>query len=148
LDEPTTGFDPSARRGAWGVVDDLRSTGKTILLTTHYMDEAQHLADRVAVMSKGRLVALGPPDQLGGRDTGRAHIRFVVPDGVSPDQLPVPVERDGEGVVIHTEVPTEVLHRLSSWAVERRLELPSLTVSRPTLEDVYLELTDQGEGHL
>ena len=148
LDEPTTGFDPSARRGAWGVVAGLRSIGKTVLLTTHYMDEAQHLADRVAVMSKGRLVALGPPDQLAGRDRGRALIRFVVPEGVVVGELPVPVEPDGDGVVIHTDAPTEVLHRLSSWAVERRIELPALTVSRPSLEDVYLELTDQGEGHL
>jgi ABC-2 type transport system ATP-binding protein len=148
LDEPTTGFDPSARRGAWEVVSGLRSMGKTVLLTTHYMDEAQHLADRVAVMSKGTLVALGPPDQLAGRDRGRAHIRFVVPDGMTAADLPVEVQPDGDGVVVHTETPTEVLHRLSSWAVERRIELPALTVSRPSLEDVYLELTDQGEGHL
>jgi ABC-2 type transport system ATP-binding protein len=148
LDEPTTGFDPSARRGAWEVVSGLRSMGKTVLLTTHYMDEAQHLADRVAVMSMGSLVALGPPDQLAGRDRGRAHIRFVVPDGTTVADLPVEVQPDGDGVVIHTETPTEVLHRLSAWAVAKGIELPGLTVSRPSLEDVYLELTDQGEGHL
>ena len=95
LDEPTTGFDPSARRGAWEVVASLRGKGKTVLLTTHYMDEAQHLADRVAVMSGGSLVALGPPDQLGGRDTGVATIRFLLPDGVTPDDLPVPVRTRG-----------------------------------------------------
>ena len=132
LDEPTTGFDPSARRGAWEVVSGLRATGKTVLLTTHYMDEAQHLADRVAVMTNGALVALGPPDQLGGRDRGaRAHpVRRVPKDGSASD-LPVPVKPDGDGVVVHTETPTEVLHRLSAWAVEHQLELPGLTVSRP-----------------
>jgi ABC-2 type transport system ATP-binding protein len=148
LDEPTTGFDPSARRGAWEVVSGLRTTGKTVLLTTHYMDEAQHLADRVAVMTNGALVALGPPDQLGGRDRGKAHIRFVIPEGWTAADLPVAVKPDGDGVIIHTETPTEVLHCLSAWAVEHHIELPALTVSRPSLEDVYLELTDQGEGHL
>ncbi len=147
LDEPTTGFDPNARRGAWGVVASLRGKGKTVLLTTHYMDEAQHLADRVAVMSGGSLVALGPPAQIGGRDTGIATVRFVLPAGVALADLPVAARPDGDGVVIETDQPTPVLHRLTAWAVERGLELPALTVSRPSLEDVYLELTagDQGE---
>jgi ABC-2 type transport system ATP-binding protein len=102
----------------------------------------------VAVMAHGSLVALGPPDQLGGRDRGKAHIRFVVPDGYQAADLPVAVAIDGDGVVVHTETPTEVLHVLSGWAVDHGIELPGLTVSRPSLEDVYLELTDQGEGHL
>ena len=145
LDEPTTGFDPGARRGAWEVVSGLRQLGKTILLTTHYMDEAQHLADRVAVMAKGELVALGPPDQLGGRDTGRARIRFMVPDGLSATDLPVPTAPDGEGVVIDTDTPVPILHQLSGWALDRNLDLSGLTVSRPSLEDVYLELTASDE---
>ena len=145
LDEPTTGFDPNARRGAWEVVSSLRGKGKTVLLTTHYMDEAQHLADRVAVMSGGSLVALGPPDQLGGRDTGIATVRFVLPDGVDPADLPVAVRPEGDGVVLETDQPTPALHQLTGWAVERGLELPALTVTRPSLEDVYLELTADGE---
>jgi ABC-2 type transport system ATP-binding protein len=141
LDEPTTGFDPSARRGAWEVVTSLRGKGKTVLLTTHYMDEAQHLADRVAVMSGGSLVALGPPDQLGGRDTGVATVRFLLPPGVTPDELPLAVRAEGDGLVFETDSPTPALHCLTSWALERGIELPGLTVSRPSLEDVYLELT-------
>jgi ABC-2 type transport system ATP-binding protein len=141
LDEPTTGFDPSARRGAWEVVSSLRGMGKTVLLTTHYMDEAQHLADRVAVMAGGSLVALGPPDQLGGRDTGIATVRFLLPPGVSVADLPVAAQPEGDGLVFETDEPTPVLHRLTGWAVERGIELAGLTVSRPSLEDVYLELT-------
>jgi len=150
LDEPTTGFDPNARRGAWEVVSRLREMGKTVLLTTHYMDEAQHLADRVAVMAGGSLVALGPPDQLGGRDTGIATIRFLLPPGVALADVPVAATVEGDGVRLETDQPTPTLHRLTAWAVERGIELPALTVSRPTLEDVYLELTtsddDPGEG--
>jgi ABC-2 type transport system ATP-binding protein len=145
LDEPTTGFDPSARRGAWDVVAGLRGKGKTVLLTTHYMDEAQHLADRVAVMSGGALVALGPPDQLGGRDTGIATVRFVLPTGVAQADLPVATEVDGDGLRFESEAPTAALNRLTGWALERGIELPALTVSRPSLEDVYLELTTSPE---
>ncbi len=146
LDEPTTGFDPNARRGAWEVVSSLRGLGKTVLLTTHYMDEAQHLADRVAVMAGGALVALGPPDQLGGRDTGLATVRFLLPDGVTLDQLPVPARVEGDGLVFETDTPTPVLNRLTGWAVERGLELGGLTVSRPSLEDVYLALTTDDDA--
>jgi len=141
LDEPTTGFDPSARRGAWEVVSSLRGMGKTVLLTTHYMDEAQHLADRVAVMAGGSLVAVGPPDQLGGRDTGIATVRFLLPPGVTVAELPVAARPEGDGLVFETDEPTQILHRLTGWAVERGIELTGLTVSRPSLEDVYLELT-------
>ena len=142
LDEPTTGFDPSARRGAWEVVTSLRGKGKTVLLTTHYMDEAQHLADRVAVMSGGSLVALGPPDQLGGRDTGVATVRFLLPAGVTLERAAG--ARCDPRATAWCSRPTRrrpALHRLTSWALERGIELPGLTVSRPSLEDVYLELT-------
>ncbi len=142
LDEPTTGFDPSARRASWVIIRNLCSLGKTVLLTTHYMDEAQHLANRVAVIAGGRFVAEGSPDSLGGRDHAAVHIRFAVPDGLAVADLPVavvPDEATGE-VVIETDHPTEILARLTGWAVERHLELPGLVVARPSLEDVYLEL--------
>jgi ABC-2 type transport system ATP-binding protein len=142
LDEPTTGFDPAARRGAWEVVKNLVGLGKTIFLTTHYMDEAQYLADRVAVITDGRIVAEGPPSSLGGRDTAATMIRFAAPGGA---ELP-PNFRDGatltNGVVqLRTSDPTRVLHELTGWAIERGIALEGLEVSRPTLEDVYLELT-------
>ncbi|MBU1227122.1 MAG: ABC transporter ATP-binding protein [Actinobacteria bacterium] len=146
LDEPTTGFDPSARRRSWDLIDGLRSLGKTILLTTHYMDEAQHLADRVAVMAKGRIVAVGDPDEIGGRRDGSVVIRFGLPDGVSPTDLPAPFDAARvESGVVEAAVgePAAVLHRLTAWALERRTELPGLTVTRPSLEDVYLTLTDE-----
>jgi ABC-2 type transport system ATP-binding protein len=126
LDEPTTGFDPSARRSAWEVVRSLRSLGKTILLTTHYLDEAQQLADRVAVIQAGRIVSIGTPAELIG-ETRKAEIRF---------------RRDGELVLIDTEEPTRVLHELTAQALADGAELEQLEVRRPTLEDVYLELVD------
>ncbi len=141
LDEPTTGFDPTARRAAWSIVESLRALGKTVLLTTHYMDEAQNLADRVVVVARGRVVAEGAPDEIGGRGDAEAHVRFLLPPGVAIADLPVPVEAEGEAVVTRTADPTALLHTLTGWALERGLQLPSLTVSRPTLEDVYLELT-------
>jgi ABC-2 type transport system ATP-binding protein len=142
LDEPTTGFDPSARREAWEVVRNLRALGKTVFLTTHYMDEAQALADRVAVIAAGRIVAEGPPHRLSGRDPS-AEIRFT---GPSPGELPdlgegAVVAEDSRGVVVRTAEPTGALHRLTGWALERDVILEGLTVTRPTLEDVYLELT-------
>jgi ABC-2 type transport system ATP-binding protein len=129
LDEPTTGFDPAARRSAWELVRSLRSLGKTILLTTHYLDEAQQLADRVAVIREGRIVSLGTPAELIG-ETRTAEIRY---------------RRDGELVVLETEEPTRVLHELTSEAVGAGRELEQLEVRRPTLEDVYLELVDREE---
>ncbi len=142
LDEPTTGFDPSARRQAWGVLDNLTALGKTILLTTHYMDEAQHLADQIAVIDHGRIIARGSPDTLGGRADARAIARFLLPEGVSVEDLPLPGARVFDGRVdLELSSPTESLHRLTSWAVERGLELDQLQVDRPSLEDVYLELT-------
>jgi len=145
LDEPTTGFDPSARRRSWELVDRLRSLGTTILLTTHYMDEAQHLADRVAVLAAGKIVAAGTPDTLGGRSDG-AIISFRMPTGVTPDRLPAPFVATGPVVEQHVDSPTAALHALTSWAVEGGHDLESPTVARPTLEDVYLQLTGEAPG--
>jgi ABC-2 type transport system ATP-binding protein len=145
LDEPTTGFDPSARRRAWELVENLRSLGKTILLTTHYMDEAQNLADRVAVLSRGRIVAEGPPELLAGREDGVAVIHFRLAPGVVAGQLPIPggAELDvaDDLVSIRTAFPTRTLIPLLNWASVRGEELHGLTVTRPSLEDVYLQLT-------
>ena len=142
LDEPTTGFDPSARRGAWEVIRELRDLGTAIMLTTHYMDEAQELADRVAVISGGKIVEEGIPATLGGRDRARARIRFLLPDGYSAADLPVPATAGEDGrLVVEADDPTELLYRLTGWAVEHHTALPSLTVDRPSLEDIYLGLT-------
>jgi len=129
LDEPTTGFDPVARRAAWEMIRSLRSLGKTVLLTTHYLDEAQQLADRVAVIRAGAIVTLGTPAELIG-DTRRTEIRY---------------RRDGEQVVIESEDPTRVLHDLTSEALAGGTTLEQLEVRRPTLEDVYLELVGEEE---
>jgi len=141
LDEPTTGFDPSARHEAWQVVTNLSGLGKTVLLTTHYMDEAQHLADRVAVIAAGRIVAEGTPTTLAGRDTARARLRFRLPDGAAPpaDLLAGPTE-DGWVEIVPDNLAA-ALHRLSGWAIEHGIDLDDLQVLRPTLEDVYLQLT-------
>ena len=150
LDEPTTGFDPSARRKAWGLVDDLRSLGKTILLTTHYMDEAQHLADRVAVIAKGRLIALGTPEQLRTAQDSAAMIGFLLPAGVAAADLPdlgSDMQVDGPQISARTAAPTETLATLTAWAAAREIELESLQLSRPTLEDVYLRLVGDTDGH-
>jgi ABC-2 type transport system ATP-binding protein len=126
LDEPTTGFDPEARRGAWETVRRLRELGKTVLLTTHYLDEAQALADRVAIVKDGRVLAIGPPRELG---VGIAHYRIVWRDG------------SGELSERETDDPTRLLQELTSAALARGERLEELSVGRPTLEDVYLELT-------
>jgi ABC-2 type transport system ATP-binding protein len=145
LDEPTTGFDPSARRNAWQIVRNLISLGKTVFLTTHYMDEAQYLARRVAVIAKGVIVAEGPPATIGGRDTAQTVIRFRVEDGEGlPSLGQVPL---GDGTLeLRTEHPTKVLHELTAWALDRGGELEGLEVYRPTLEDIYLELTGGEAG--
>ncbi len=146
LDEPTTGFDPGARRNAWSMVKNLQSLGKTVFLTTHYMDEAQELAGRVAIIARGVIVAAGPPSSLGGRDVAATIIRFRVPTAreLPIDAVPGLTVTDG-AAEMRTDQPTRALHALTSWAVERGLELESLTVARPTLEDVYLRLTGAGE---
>ena len=144
LDEPTTGFDPNARRGAWQLVRDLRAAGTTILLTTHYMDEAQALADRVAVITHGQIVAEGPPSTIGGRDTAQVCIRFSLPAGHAVGDLPVPAALDGDGrIAVDVAEPTETLHKLTGWALERGITLPGLVVDRPSLEDIYLRLTGE-----
>ena len=142
LDEPTTGFDPSARRGAWEVIRGLSDLGTTILLTTHYMDEAQELADRVAVISAGKIIEEGTPATLGGRDLARARISFTLPVGYSAADLPVGAAAGENGrLVIEADEPTELLHRLTGWALDHGITLPGLTVDRPSLEDIYLSLT-------
>ena len=142
LDEPTTGFDPSARRDAWDLVRGLTGGGTTVLLTTHYMEEAEALADRVAVISAGRIIAEGTPDSLGGRDVGEATIRFRLPRTTSVHDLPVPATVLGNGVVeIRTDREIEVLSAVTNWALRDEVDLIGLTVERLTLEDVYLRLT-------
>jgi ABC-type multidrug transport system ATPase subunit len=149
LDEPTTGFDPSARRRSWELIESLRTLGKTILLTTHYMDEAQNLADRVAILAAGRVVAAGTPDSLGGRDEGEAMIAFRLPAGTPvaalPAGLPGRPEPHEDRVVLRTTEPTRALNLLTGWALDRGVELDALTVTRPSLEDVYLQLTSVPE---
>jgi ABC-2 type transport system ATP-binding protein len=127
LDEPTTGFDPGARRRAWETIRSLRSLGKTILLTTHYLDEAEQLADRVAVLRDGKIAAVGKPAELTA-GTPATEIRY---------------REDGREVVLHTEEPTRVLHELTERALAENRELEGLVVRRPSLEDIYLSLTGE-----
>ena len=146
LDEPTTGFDPFARRAAWEVIAGLRHLGKTIFLTTHYMDEAEYLADRIAVLAGGRIVAEGTPKTLGGRDRMTAGIRFTLPDGLAIRDLPTGVRPLAEStldgtIAVRSESPLLHVQVLADWALARGVDLPDLEVRRPTLEDVYLELT-------
>jgi ABC-2 type transport system ATP-binding protein len=149
LDEPTTGFDPVARHHAWEVITNLRDLGKTIFLTTHYMDEAQALADRVAVIVAGEIVAEGTPDTLGGRDRAMSDISFPLPAGTALSELPdelSSVARLGNGRVhIDALEPVRLLYALTRWALEHDQNLGELTVARPTLEDVYLLLIDAKE---
>jgi ABC-2 type transport system ATP-binding protein len=130
LDEPTTGFDPAARRAAWEMIRSLRSLGKTVLLTTHYLDEAEQLADRVAVMREGVIVLTGTPRELTSADL-EVEIRY---------------RRNGEEVLVRTTEPTRLLHELTAAALERSEELERLEVRRPTLEEVYLSLLDESAG--
>jgi len=131
LDEPTTGFDPSARRQAWDVIAGLRDLGKTVFLTTHYMDEAQRLADRVTIIAAGQIVAQGTPEDLGERDAGETTIRY---------------RSQGQEVVLQTATPVQTLNELTSKALANGEELDGLEVTRPSLEDVYLELTASSEA--
>jgi ABC-2 type transport system ATP-binding protein len=144
LDEPTTGFDPSARRGAWDLVRSMTGGGTTVILTTHYMDEAEALADRVAVINAGRIIAEGTPEALGGRDVGEATIRFRLPPGTALVDVPLPASAtlsDSGAVEIRTDKEIEVLAGLTSWALSHGVEVIGLTAERLTLEDVYLNLT-------
>jgi ABC-2 type transport system ATP-binding protein len=145
LDEPTTGFDPGARRQAWSTIRSLCDLGKTVFLTTHYMDEAQHLANRVAVMNAGQIIALGRPEELGGRDLRPAEIRFSLPDSWSLGDLPeVPYDErslEGNRVQVLTRQPVVAAQRITTWALEHDVDLGHFSVAQPTLEDIYLELT-------
>jgi ABC-2 type transport system ATP-binding protein len=147
LDEPTTGFDPSARRTAWHVIDGLRDLGKTVFLTTHYMDEADQLADRIAVIAGGRIVAEGTPGTLGGRNQMAATISFTLPNGTGAGDLPpelrtLAASDDGQ-VTLTTDTPLVHVGALADWALGRGIDLPDLDVRRPTLEQVYLDLTKE-----
>jgi len=145
LDEPTTGFDPSARRNAWEMVKNLVTLGKTVWLTTHFMDEAQYLADRVAVIAKGVIVAEGPPSSIAGRDHMQTTIRFQ-PASSAPAPPSIGQSADGDGVfTIRTDDVTRAVHELTGWALEQGVDLEMLEVTRPSLEDVYLELTGAEE---
>ncbi len=149
LDEPTTGFDPTARRHAWEMIATLRELGKTVFLTTHYMEEAQALADRVAILARGRIVAQGPPDELGGEGRDGALIAFRLPPGVEGDGLPEAVRGaarvDGREVAISCQDPVPLLRELTGWAVDAGHELPALEVRRPSLEDTYLRLVAEAD---
>jgi ABC-2 type transport system ATP-binding protein len=145
LDEPTTGFDPAARRQSWSTFRRLSELGKTVLLTTHFMDEAEALADRIAVVAAGTIIAEGTPADLGGRARATATITATLPPQCGrhdiPDLAGATVLLDGDRLEVTTDDATAIVHRLTSWAIERGLALDDLTVSRPTLEDVYLALT-------
>ncbi len=142
LDEPTTGLDPGARRTTWDLIRTLADEGTTVLLSSHYMDEVEQLAQRVIVISKGRIVASGAPASLGGRDRGRALIRFTLPTDVTREQLPFAASRhDGATVEIDADDEVVILHQLTTWALEHKVNVTGLTVTRQSLEDVYIALT-------
>ncbi|HEY3758136.1 MAG TPA: ABC transporter ATP-binding protein [Solirubrobacteraceae bacterium] len=151
LDEPTTGFDPSARRAAWEVIAGLRALGKTVFLTTHYMEEAERLADRIAVIVAGEIVAQGTPQTLGDRQLTRTRITFVPPRGTCVADLPAVLAEHGEldvggQIVLSSARVADDLHALTGWALERGLDLEDLEVRHPTLEDVYLSLTAENQS--
>jgi ABC-2 type transport system ATP-binding protein len=149
LDEPTTGFDPSARRRSWDLIESLGRDGTTVLLTTHYLDEAEHLADRVGVLSSGRMIAEGTPEQLIEESSGTV-VSFMLPEGVQPVDaaatfghlLGAGIRVSGRLVEANVDHPTAAVHRITGWAIDAGVELESLSVSRVSLEDVYLALTD------
>jgi ABC-2 type transport system ATP-binding protein len=148
LDEPTTGFDPSARRGAWNMVERLKELGKTIFLTTHYMDEAQHLSDRVAILRDGAIVAIGPPSELAARGAAETVVSFRLPNGTPIADIranvDAPLETSAGVVSLRARNPQRTLYELTSWAERERIELIGLQASRPRLEEVFLELTGDG----
>jgi ABC-2 type transport system ATP-binding protein len=143
LDEPTTGFDPSARRQAWETIAGLRDLGKTVFLTTHSLDEAQRLADRVAIIARGEVVARGTPEDLGDRESRPATISFRLPAGVAAREIPGGAAVANGAVSLSTTSPVATLNELTGWAIERGLDLEGLEVTRPSLEDVYLSLTSE-----
>ena len=143
LDEPTTGFDPSARRGAWGMIRNLKRLGKTVVLTTHYMDEAENLADRVAIMVKGQIVAEGTPSEL-VRGDGSTSIRFRLEScsPLMPEALGAESTGNDGQFAIMTDTPTKSLHQLTGWAMEHGVDLKELAVAPASLEDVFVEIAD------
>jgi ABC-2 type transport system ATP-binding protein len=150
LDEPTTGFDPQARRDAWNMIEGLRQLGKTIFLTTHYMDEAQHLADRLCILRDGLVVAQGTTSDLTSRASGGVVVRFRIPAGVTVDAVraacDVAPEVSGTEITLKTDHPQRTLYTLTGWAEGQGVELEGLEVTRPTLDDVFLELTAGGQS--
>ena len=151
LDEPTTGFDPSARRGAWNMVERLKALGKTIFLTTHYMDEAQHLSDRVAILRDGGIVAIGPPSELAARGSPETVVSFRLSNGTPIADIRAnvhaPLETSGGVVSLRARNPQRTLYELTSWAEREGVELIGLEANRPGLEEVFLELTgDNNHG--
>jgi ABC-2 type transport system ATP-binding protein len=142
LDEPTTGFDPGARRNAWEVIKGLAGLGKTIFLTSHSMDEVQYLADRVVVIAGGKVVAQGTPDTLAGRQKAATSVRFQLAESVNlPERLGEGARIEGGVIELETQDPTRLLYDLTAWAVQAGVALEALEVTRPSLEDVYLEIT-------
>ncbi len=147
LDEPTTGFDPSARHAAWDLIAGLPELGKTVFLTTNDMEEAERLANRIAVIAEGEIVAEGTPQTLGGRATSAIEITLTLPPGITLADLPEAlarraITRTGGRVTVSATTVASDLHTLTGWALARGLELADLEVHRSTLEDVYLQLTD------
>ena len=149
LDEPTTGFDPQARREAWNMIEGLRDLGKTVFLTTHYMDEAQHLADRLMILRAGAIVAQGTANDLADAAGSGTVVRFELANTslISDVRTATSIEPDVSGaqVTLHTSTPQETLYRLTSWAEQGKVELRDLEVTRPSLDDVFLELTKESE---
>jgi ABC-2 type transport system ATP-binding protein len=147
LDEPTTGFDPNARRNAWEVVKNLVALGKTVFLTTHFMDEAQYLADRVVVIAGGLIVAEGPPASIAGREQMRTRIRFRLPNGAADPDHRVRRLPDGTSELqVEANETTKTVHDLTGWALDHGFELEAFEITLPTLEDVYLQLTGAEVG--
>ena len=151
LDEPTTGFDPSARRLAWELIEGLVSRGMTLFLTTHYLDEAQRLADRIIIVTEGRIVADGTPDEIGGRRDTPGSVTFTLPDGLRPSELPLlpagaTICVENRTVRLTSADLVRVSHAVTGWAIERGLDLAGFRVARPSLEDVYLAIIGESPG--
>ncbi len=148
LDEPTTGFDPTARRDAWNMIEGLKELGTTVFLTTHYMDEAQHLADRVAILRDGEIVAQGPTEELGASLGRSSVVRFRLPGGISVEEVRSAVESEvslsGNEASFEADHPQRDLYKLLGLAEQRGIELEALEVREPSLEDIFLALTSDG----
>jgi len=149
LDEPTTGFDPAARRSAWEMISNLRTLGKTVFLTTHYMEEAEYLADRVAIMVNGTIVAEGTTKELAGQASETAiKLRLAANNEQLPQHLVSKSTSIGDSITIHTDTPTQTLYEITNWSINTDNHLEEITVSRPSLEEIYLKLVDQSETQI